>query len=270
MRRVIINLLRCPRCRRGDLLPDSDTAELVFGPLRCPHCDASYPVAEGIADLALEREAPRALQRGLENAWVARSYERYVRPGITLALARRRFDKDSEYLLYRSLIAQPEAPVLDLGCGTAPFARRLAREPNLPPIVAMDVSKSMIEEAVAQAREAGAMVDFVRAEAPWLPFVDDSLGAVLQTGSLHFMEDLRTLLAEVVRVLRPGGRYVATSYLPPGFPLSVVHRGAGLHPRTEQALRAALTGAGLVGFERMVMGPFILVKAEKPASGSRT
>lgn len=265
MRRVIIDILRCPRCRRGNLRPDSDTAEVIFGPLRCTDCHASFPVGEGVADLALERDAQRPLQRVLENPWVARSYERYVRAGLTLALGRRRFDKDSEYLLYRSLLGQPTGPILDLGCGTAPFSRRLAREPDLPPVVAMDVSKPMVEEAVAQAREAGATVDFVRAEAPNLPFTDDSLGAVLQTGSLHFMGDVTKLLAEVLRVLRPGGRYIASSYLPPGFALAAAHRRAGLHPRTEEELRSAITGAGLVSFERMLLPPFILVKAEKPA-----
>lgn len=265
MRRAAINLLRCPKCRRGALLPEADTAELIFGPLRCSDCQASYPVAEGVADLVLERERPIGLQRGLEAPWVARSYERYLRPAVRLALSRRHFDGQSEYLLYRSLLGTPQAPVLDLGCGTGLFSRQLAREPASPPIIAMDVSRAMLEEAVAQAREASVMVDLVRAEAPWLPFTDGSLGAVLQSGSLHFIEDLSRLFAEVMRVLRPGGRYVGTSYLPPRFPGSLLHARAGLHPRREEDLRSAITFAGLTHFERMVMPPFILVKAEKPA-----
>src|SRR3954468_15326021 len=99
MRRALINSLRCPRCRRGVLLPEADTAELVFGPLRCSECSSSFPVADGVADLVLEREKPSGLQKRMESQWVARSYERYVRPAVTFALAQRKFDGESEYLL---------------------------------------------------------------------------------------------------------------------------------------------------------------------------
>lgn len=264
MRRIIIDLLRCPRCRRGRLLPEADVTDILFGPLRCNDCQSSYPVAEGIADLVLEREPPRGLQRSFEVPWVARAWERYLRPSLTLAVSRRNLDRDSEYLLYRSLLGRPEAPILDLGCGTALFARRLARDPELPPVIGMDVSKPMLEEAVAQAREASAMVDFVRAEAPTLPFIDQSLDAVLQSGSLHLLEDVDTLFSEIARVLRPGGRYVGTTYLPPSSLVGTVHRRAGLHPRSEQALRSAMGAAGLLSFERMVLDPFLLVTAQKP------
>ncbi|HVE85812.1 MAG TPA: methyltransferase domain-containing protein [Myxococcales bacterium] len=265
MRRVILNLLRCPKCKRGALLSQTDTAELVFGPLSCPECQTSFPVAEGVADLVTDRAAQGPFQRGMEQPLVARSYERYVRPAMQYAVARRRYDRESELLLYRSLLGQPDGPVLDVACGTGLFARRLARDATLPPVVGLDVSRPMIEEGVAQAREAGVMVDFVRAEAPDLPFQDQSFGAVLQTGALHLIPDASRLFLEVGRVLRPGGRYVASTYTPPGPLLTALHRKAGLHPRTEDELRSAIAAAGLVEFERMLLPPFIAIKAEKPA-----
>lgn len=263
MRRVTVTILRCPRCRRGSLLPEADSAEVLFGPLRCTECHASHPVSEGVADLVESRNGGAGLQRGLEQAWVARAYERYLRPALQVAIARRRFDRDSEYLLYRSLLGRVEGPILDLGCGTGLFTRRLALDEGGPVVVGMDVSKPMIEEGIAQAREAGVMIDFVRAEAPFLPFLDSSLGAVLQSGALHLIDDVPRLFAEVARVLRPGARYVASTYLPPGFPLSGVHRRAGLHPRSEDELRSAAAAAGLVRFDRVRVDPFIVVKAEK-------
>lgn len=262
MRRVILNLLRCPKCRKGPLLPEADTAEIVFGPIRCAECQASFPVGEGVADLVGDRGEQGPVQRGLEQPLVARSYERYVRPLVQRAMVRH-LDRDSEYLMYRSLLGAPDAPLLDLACGTGMFARRLARDAALPAVVGMDVSKAMIEEGVAQAREAGVMVDFIRAEAPYLPFADQSLGAVLQTHALHLIPDATRLFMEVGRVLRPGGRYVASTYLPPRFPASTLHRRAGLHPRSEEELRSTVAAAGLVGFERVLLPPFILIKAEK-------
>jgi SAM-dependent methyltransferase len=264
MRRVTVNILRCPRCRRGSLLPETDTAEVLFGPLRCTECQATHPVSEGVADLVELRGHGAGVQRSLEQAWVARGYERYLRPAIQVAMARKRVDRDSEYLVYRSLLGEVDGPILDLGCGTGLFTRRLAREEG-PPVIGMDVSKPMIEESIAQAREAGVMIDFVRAEAPFLPFLDHTLGAVLQTASLQLIEDAERLFSEVARVLRPGGRYVASTYLPPGRTMGALHRRAGLHPRSEDALRGAASAAGLVRFERVKVAPFIVFKAERTA-----
>ena len=264
MRRAILELLRCPRCRRGGLLAETDTAELFFGPVRCRECQGSYPVSEGVADLVWDAHAPGVVQRGLEQRLVARSYERYVRPLLQQGLMRQRMDRDSEFLLYRSLLGRPEAPVLDVGTGTGMFARRLAREADMPAVVGMDVAQAMIEEGVAQTREAGVRVDFLRAEAPYLPFQDETLGAVLQAHTLHFIADVARLLLEVGRVLRPGGRFVASTYLPPGGLTRRLHERAGLYPRDEDELRAAVAAAGLVRFERLVLPPLLVVKAEKP------
>ncbi|MFL5320270.1 MAG: class I SAM-dependent methyltransferase, partial [Myxococcaceae bacterium] len=183
---------------------------------------------------------------------------------VQWAVSRRQFDRDSEYLIYRSMLGSPVGPVVDLGCGTGLFARKLARDPAFGCLIGVDVSRAMIEEGVAQAREHGVMVDFVRGEAPFLPFQDRSLGAVLQSGSLHFIEDAARLFNEISRALRPGGRYLASTYLPPRFPGTVMHRGLGLYPRGEDELRSEIAAAGLVNFERLLMPPFILVKAEKP------
>ncbi|MCE9666791.1 methyltransferase domain-containing protein [Myxococcus stipitatus] len=268
MRHALVQILRCPRCRRGPLQPESPAPVVLFGPLRCPECRASHPVAEGVADLVLTPPSAGAVQRGLENRWVARSYERYVRPALQRALTRRALDGDSEHLLYRSLLGHPEGPVLDVGCGTGLVARRLAREPDFPPVVGMDVSRAMLEEGVAQAREAGAAVDFLRADAPYLPFQDASLGAVLMADTLPFVEDLGRLLLEVARVLRPGGRWVASTYAPPGLASGLLHRRMGLHPRAEDALRSEAAAAGLVRFERVALSPLFVVKAEKGSARS--
>jgi ubiquinone/menaquinone biosynthesis C-methylase UbiE len=194
---------------------------------------------------------------------VARSYERYVRGLCQTALTRRQMDWDSEYLLYRSLLGGGGGALLDLGCGTGLFARRLARDPDLGPVVGMDVSKPMIEEGVAQSREEGALVDFVRCRAPALPFQDASLGGILQAGSLHWVPELGLALREIARALRPEGAYVLSTYLPPRRWKARIHARLGLHPRSEEELRQALTAAGLARVQRVLLPPWLVMKAEK-------
>ena len=263
MRRVLLGLLRCPRCRHGGLTPDVEGPELVFGPLRCLECQVSYPVSEGVVDLAVDRRPLSAAQRGWEHPLIARSYERYLRPALQLAVSRQRADLAGELSRYRQLLGVPTGAILDLGCGTGLIARKLAADPALPPVVGMDLASAMLAEAVAQAREAGVAVDFLRAEAPGLPFKDHCLGAVLQLGSLHQIGEASGLFLEIARVLRPGGRYIASSYLPPRPLTAGLHRRAGLFPRSGATLREEMTAAGLIAFEQVQLPASVLVKAEK-------
>jgi SAM-dependent methyltransferase len=263
VRRVIIELLRCPRCRREALKPEGDAREIVFGPLRCVGCHATYPVADGVADLLFQRAPAGPFQRGMELPWIARSYEQHLRGAEQSLVGRRRVDSESEYLVYKSLLGKIDGDLLDLGCGTGLFARRLATSGDMGAVVGMDVSRPMIEEGVAQAREAGAAIDFLRAQAPELPFRDGSLGAILQAASVHLFAELDPLLREVGRVLAPGGKYVASTYVPPPRLLERLHRRAGLHPRDEPTLHDAVERAGLVRYERVLFPPWIVIRAEK-------
>ena len=263
MHRATLDILRCPACLQGSLVPENDVSEprLIFGPVNCVGCGARFPVGEGMIDFVGERPRPLGLQRSMESALVARSYERYLRPALELFLTRGRFDRDSEYTVYRSLLGRPLGAVIDLGCGTGLFTRRLVRDLDAQ-LIGVDVSKPMIEEGIAQAREGAVAIDFVRAEAPSLPFQTASVGAILQAGSMHFIRDLRALLNEVARVLKPGGRYVASHLLVPPL-LGPFHAAAGIYPRSERLLRDATQEAGLNRFERVKVPPVVVFKVER-------
>ena len=266
MKRATLEILRCTKCRVGRLEPEADiaTGKMSFGPVVCRSCRASFPVGEGLLDfVGADRPVPRGLQGKLEAAWFARTYEKYVRPSLELMLTRGGFDRDSEYLVYRSLIGRPTGPVLDLGCGTGIFARRLANEALGQPIVGLDVSKPMIEEAIAQSREASTDIDFIRAEAPSLPFQDGTLGAVLQVGSFHMIEDLAGTLREVLRCLRPRAPYVGSGFVLPEY-TKAAYSAMGFHARSETELRRACEAAGLQRFERVRTPPMLIFRAERP------
>ncbi len=268
MRRTTLALLRCPRCLGGPLAASGDRPAVEFGPVRCAACGAGFPLAEGVLDLCAEVEAdrPSLAQRFLESRAVARAYERGVRSAFVALAARARLDLDSEHLLARALLDPPKGrPILDLSCGTCAHARRLALEPGLGNVIGVDVSLAMLDEALHHLREANAAVDLVRADASRLPLVEGSVGAVLNVGAFHLYADPRAVLAEVSRVLEPGGRFVCGTVIRegPGVVHAVEER-AGLHRRTEEELRSLVAAAGLVRYERVLVPPLVVFRAERP------
>jgi SAM-dependent methyltransferase len=93
--------------------------------------------------------------------------------------------------------------VLDIGCGAGQVAKAVKRErPDLE-VLACDVSRS----AIAAASERGEGVDFRLATAERLPFADGELDFVWIFDVLEHVEDPRTVLREVARVLKPGGGF---------------------------------------------------------------
>jgi SAM-dependent methyltransferase len=97
--------------------------------------------------------------------------------------------------------------VLEVGCGTAPCSRWLAKEGAHA--VALDISAGMLRHAVADAGRSGISVPLVQASADALPFADDSFDTVCSAfGGVPFVADSGAVMREVARVLRPGGRWV--------------------------------------------------------------
>ncbi|MFG3008973.1 class I SAM-dependent methyltransferase [Streptomyces cinerochromogenes] len=107
-----------------------------------------------------------------------------------------------------SLIPGASGRLLDVACGTGIVTRRLAAaRPGLR-VTGADLTPAMVHRA--SARLPGAVV---RADSRRLPFPDGTFDAVTSIWLLHLLddpEDLRTVVAECARVLRPGGVYVTT------------------------------------------------------------
>ncbi len=266
VRRSTLPLLRCPACLAGPLEADDDRPVIDFGPVRCGSCGTAWPTAEGILDLLGDPAPPRSLAgRILATRAVARTWERGVR-GAVLGHSRSGLDPEGESLLVRSLLdAPPGVPVADLDGRTATLASRLAFVPGAGPVIALESSRAMLEEALHQVREAGAPVDLVRGEPGSLPFRDGVLGGAVWIGALQLVADPAPLLAEVARALAPGARLVCGTLAPVRLPvLDRLGARSGLYRRSEAELRQLCAGAGLASFEAVRLPPAIFFRVERP------
>jgi ubiquinone/menaquinone biosynthesis C-methylase UbiE len=99
------------------------------------------------------------------------------------------------------------ADVLEVGAGSAPCSRWLRRQGARP--VALDLSRGMLRHAAALGVATGIAVPLVQAGAERLPFRSESFDLACSAfGAVPFVADPRRVMAEVARVLRPGGRWV--------------------------------------------------------------
>ena len=95
------------------------------------------------------------------------------------------------------------ARVADLGCGSGVFTEllRLAGYQS----IGLDISSKLV--ALGRRKYPG--LELIEGDAENLPFETASLDGVLLSGLVHHFPDPRRLAAEVQRVLKPGGRFVA-------------------------------------------------------------
>ncbi|HEY5280859.1 MAG TPA: class I SAM-dependent methyltransferase [Pseudolabrys sp.] len=97
----------------------------------------------------------------------------------------------------------PGARVADLGCGSGVFTELLRRRGYSA--VGVDISPKLV--TLGRARYPG--LELLEGDAENLPFPSGSLDGVLLSGLVHHFPDPRRLAAEVNRILKPGGRFVA-------------------------------------------------------------
>jgi ubiquinone/menaquinone biosynthesis C-methylase UbiE len=112
--------------------------------------------------------------------------------------------------------------VLDLGCGAGHLAFAIA--PQVAAVVAYDLSRDMLGVVAASAAGRGmANIETRQGAAEALPFGDASFDAVCTRFSAHHWADVPKALAEVRRVLKPGGPLIVIDIVSPGTPLLDTH-----------------------------------------------
>ncbi len=150
--------------------------------------------------------------------------------------------------LWEHLPAQAEV-VLDLGCGPGHWSRRLAAYfgPHCQ-VLGLDLAPGMLQ--VARETE-GEGIAWLCADAAELPLAPRQLDLVFSNLAIQWCTDLDALMAELFRVLRPGGRAVINT-LGPGTLREVAHVWST--PDTLLSFRSRLehlASARLAGFTRV-------------------
>jgi len=102
----------------------------------------------------------------------------------------------------------PYGTALELGAGTGFFLLNLMQAGVVQRGVVTDISPGMVDAALRNAQGLGLDVTGEVADAESLPFADESFDLVIGHAVLHHIPDVELAMREVLRVLKPGGRFV--------------------------------------------------------------
>jgi ubiquinone/menaquinone biosynthesis C-methylase UbiE len=140
----------------------------------------------------------------------------------------------------------PYGRALELGCGTGFFLLNLMQAGLTARGSVTDLAPGMVAAALRNAERLGLDVDGRVADAEQIPYDDATFDVVVGHAVLHHIPDLDAAFREVLRVLKPGGRFVFA-----GEPTQIGDRYARFLGRLTWKTTAAITRLpGLRGWRR--------------------
>ncbi|XP_076944824.1 putative methyltransferase At1g78140, chloroplastic [Bidens hawaiensis] len=168
--------------------------------------------------------------------------------------------------------------IIDASCGSGLFSRLFAKSGLFSLVVALDFSESMLKQCYDYIKQDDNIskenLVLVRADIARLPFASNSIDAVHAGAALHCWPSPSAGVAEISRILRPGGVFVATTYVVDGlysfFPfLSPLRQNIGLISGSriylsERELKDLCSTCGLVDYTCVRNRRFVMISARKP------
>jgi SAM-dependent methyltransferase len=97
------------------------------------------------------------------------------------------------------------ASLLDVGCGGGQIAIKISLMRGDLKVTGLDLSAGQVRRAGKRARAGGVGTDFIKGDAMSLPFHDGEFDIVYSIGSIKHWPDMKSGLAQCLRVLKPGG-----------------------------------------------------------------
>ena len=139
---------------------------------------------------------------------------------------------ETQARLRRLLSPTGEERALDVGTGAGTFAIALA--PFVREVVGVDIVPERLEEA---RKRAPANVELVEADATALPYEGGSFDLVCTAATIHHLPRPELVLAELNRVLRPGGTMLVVDQLAPIDSLAAIELNRFEHARDQSITR---------------------------------
>ena len=203
--------------------------------------------------------APTVSARTMRTGFYPVFYER-LRPlalRIATGFAEPGRDGDRAQAVGR-LSLRPGSVVLDVACGPGNFTAHFGSVVGPGGLaIGLDASDAMLRKAVET--NPAPSVAYVRGDAEKLPFADASFDAVSCFAALYLIADPFATLAEIVRVLRPGGRVAILTSFAGHTPLLRAatrfnQRASGLRPFGADEITGALRAHAMVDIQQEIHG----------------
>lgn len=166
--------------------------------------------------------------------------------------------------------------MLDIGCGTGAFTRRVLKEHREAEVWGVDFSSKMIEAGRKRSDRLESRIRYVQADSESLPLADDTFDVVSCSNSFHHYPNQSAAVREMYRVLRPGGRLIIIDGYRDRlwgrliFDVCVVAVEGAVHHASARQFRELFHKAGFQGVRqqaRLGLAPFLMTvgTALKPA-----
>jgi ubiquinone/menaquinone biosynthesis C-methylase UbiE/uncharacterized protein YbaR (Trm112 family) len=211
--RALLDILRCPLCKRVPLLRSEEVV--------CPQCRRTYPIVLGIPDLRVyedplipllddyrKGEKIQAEAEGLGFAELVRYYWSLptyppTPPDLSERFIRHVLTDEQRIEGYKDRIGRGES-FLDVGCGAAALVK-VAQE-SFRFTIGCDVAFRWLLIARKRLQEAGLQPNLVCCCADYLPFPDGLFDSIASVSLLEHVSEPAAAVGEMRRVAKPGGR----------------------------------------------------------------
>eukprot|EP01026_Neomeris_dumetosa_P032387 TRINITY_DN25704_c0_g1_i1.p2 TRINITY_DN25704_c0_g1~~TRINITY_DN25704_c0_g1_i1.p2 ORF type:complete len:348 (-),score=19.87 TRINITY_DN25704_c0_g1_i1:316-1359(-) len=278
----------CPICQTKEF--DFDTQPKRGTKVECDNCNRSFDCSKDYIDLTVTSgfqfktysERQWAGTELFRSPLVSFAYERGWRQNFVSFGAP---GPDEEFSKAMQFFEDVKGGTLvDLSCGSGLFTRRFLQSNQFRCVIASDFSESMLSET-RQRVETTAPQKYsedlllVRADVSRLPFKSASLSAIYSGAAIHCWPSPQQAFAEISRVLKPGGVFVASTFLFYLAPIAMIFGddlvanlkrfqfGLGTSPYNtflEQDITDLIQSVGLKQVESYKRNRFLLFSAVKP------